>query len=51
LVQAQLYEVRGIDTFVLLISVSTLAAAAFIAGFIPARRAASIHPASALRAE
>ena len=48
-VQAQLYEVKGVDAAVLLASVFTLALAASMAGFIPARRAASIDPASALR--
>ena len=50
-VQAQLYEVKGVDAAVLLVSVFTLALAASMAGFIPARRAASIDPASALRTE
>jgi len=50
-VQAQLYEVKGVDAAVLLASVFTLALAASMAGFIPARRAASIDPASALRTE
>jgi ABC-type antimicrobial peptide transport system permease subunit len=50
-VQAQLYEVKGVDPAVLLRSVLTLASAAFFAGVIPARRAASIEPAQALRAE
>jgi predicted permease len=50
-VQAQLYEVKGVDAAVLLASVMTLALAASMAGFIPARRAASIDPARALRTE
>ena len=50
-VQAQLYEVKGVDAAVLLASVFTLALAASMAGFIPARRAASIDPARALRTE
>lgn len=50
-VQAQLYEVKGIDAEVLLGSVLTLALAASLAGLIPARRAASIDPATALRTE
>ena len=50
-VQAQLYEVKGVDAAVLLASVLTLALAASMAGFIPARRAASIDPARALRTE
>jgi macrolide transport system ATP-binding/permease protein len=49
LVAAQLYEVKGVDAAVLLICVATLTVAACFAGFIPARRAASIDPAQALR--
>ncbi len=48
-VQAQLYEVKGVDGAVLVGSVVTLALAASLASFIPARRAASIDPARALR--
>lgn len=50
-VQAQLYEVKGVDVTVLVGSVLTLALAASLAGLIPARRAASIDPAKALRTE
>jgi len=50
-VRSQLYEIKGIDAGVLICSVVTLMAAALLAGFIPARRAASIEPAQALRAE
>jgi macrolide transport system ATP-binding/permease protein len=50
-VQAQLYEVKGVDAAVLVSSVLTLALAASMAGFIPARRAASFDPARALRNE
>jgi len=50
-VQAQLYEVKKIDTAVLLASILTLVVAASMAAFIPARRAASIDPARALRTE
>jgi len=50
-VQAQLYEVKGVDPAVLLTSILTLAFAASVAAFIPARRAASIDPARALRIE
>jgi macrolide transport system ATP-binding/permease protein len=50
-VEAQLYEIKGIDTAVLLTSIVTLVLAAAAAGMIPARRAASIDPARALRTE
>jgi predicted permease len=50
-VQAQLYEVKGVNAIVLVGSVLTLALAASLAGLIPARRAASIDPAKALRTE
>jgi macrolide transport system ATP-binding/permease protein len=50
-VESQLYEVAGVDTPVLLISMLTLAGAALLAGLIPARRAASTDPAQALRME
>jgi len=43
--------VKGVDVTVLVGSVLTLALAAFLAGLIPARRAASIDPAKALRTE
>ena len=51
LIEAQLYDIKGMDMGVLLISVVTLLVAAAIAGLIPARRAASIDPAQALRTE
>jgi hypothetical protein len=50
-VEAQLYDVKGIDAAVLLASILALALAASMAAFIPARRAASIDPAKALRTE
>jgi len=50
-VESQLYEVKGIDAAVLLTSVLTMILAVSMAGFIPARRAASIDPAKALRTE
>lgn len=50
-VESQLYEIKGIDAAVFSISVLTLVVAAAMAGIIPARRAASIDPAKALRTE
>jgi macrolide transport system ATP-binding/permease protein len=50
-VESQLYEVKRIDAVVLLTSIVTLAIAAFIAGLIPARRAAKVDPMVALRYE
>jgi ABC-type antimicrobial peptide transport system permease subunit len=44
-VKAQLYEIPGADMRVMGGAVLTLAAAACIAGLIPARRAASTDPA------
>ncbi|HEV2326506.1 MAG TPA: ABC transporter permease [Terracidiphilus sp.] len=48
---SQLYEVKGASPSVLAGAVLTLVAAAALAALIPARRAASIDPAQALRAE
>ena len=50
-VVAQLYEVKGVDGAVLFTAIVALAVAASLAGLIPARRAASIEPAQALRIE
>jgi macrolide transport system ATP-binding/permease protein len=50
-VQSQLYEVAARDAGVIAAAVCTLAVAACIAGIVPARRAASIDPAKALRTE
>jgi macrolide transport system ATP-binding/permease protein len=50
-VKAQLYEIASADAQVMTTAIATLAAAACIAGMIPARRAASIDPAKAMRAE
>ncbi len=50
-VQAQLYGVSGKDLGVMAAAVAILATAACVAGLIPARRAASVDPARALRAE
>jgi len=51
LIAAQLYEVKGWDPLVLGVAIVTLAASAFFASIIPARRAASIDPVQALRIE
>ena len=50
-VKAQLYEITSADTAVMAGAIVTLAAAACVAGIIPARRAASIDPVQALRTE
>jgi predicted permease len=50
-IKAQLYEITSAGPAVLLLATSTLAIAALVAGLIPARRAASIDPAQALRTE
>ena len=50
-IQSQLYEIKEMDPAVLVISVAVLIAAATLAGWIPARRAASINPVQALRME
>ncbi len=51
LMSSQLYGVRTYDPLTLAGAVFVLAAAAALAGFIPARRAASIEPMNALRQE
>lgn len=50
-IESQLYETNGISLSVLAIASLTLAAAAAVAGFIPAQRAASTNPSQALRTE
>jgi macrolide transport system ATP-binding/permease protein len=50
-VKAELYEITSADPTVLTGAIAALAVAAFIAGIVPARRAASIDPARALRTE
>lgn len=50
-VASQLYEIKSIDAAVWLASLISLALATSLAGAIPARRAASIDPAQALRSE
>jgi ABC-type antimicrobial peptide transport system permease subunit len=50
-VNTQLYEITSADTTVMAGAIATLAVASLIAGILPARRAASIDPMQALRAE
>ncbi len=51
LMASQLYGVSGYDPFALVAAISVLGLCAIAAGFIPARRAASIDPMRALRTE
>jgi predicted permease len=51
LISAQLYQVKGWDPLVLGGSILALSICAFFASIIPAQRAASINPVTALRAE
>jgi predicted permease len=51
LVASQLYDVGKFDAVVLLSAVLVLAVCAVIAGFLPAKRAASVEPMEALRTE
>lgn len=51
LISAQLYGVSFWDPFALMVAASSLTICAFLAAFIPASRAASISPISALRNE
>jgi ABC-type antimicrobial peptide transport system permease subunit len=50
-VRSQLYDVTGADSWVLAGAILVLIGAASLAGWIPARRAASIDPVQALRVE
>jgi ABC-type antimicrobial peptide transport system permease subunit len=50
-VKAQLYQASGVDYTVLAGATLALALAAFVAGLVPARRAASTDPVKALRSE
>jgi predicted permease len=50
-VKSQLYDIARVDAVVLAGAIAVLVAAACVAGMIPARRAASIDPARALRVE
>jgi macrolide transport system ATP-binding/permease protein len=51
LMASQLYEVGGYDPLALISATLVLALCAALAGFVPARRAASIEPMQALRTE
>ena len=51
LVKSQLYEITTVSSGALEVAVGMLLAAACVAGIIPARRAASVDPARALRTE
>jgi predicted permease len=51
LISSQLYGVSSWDPAALIVAASALAASAFVAAIIPASRAASISPMSALRSE
>jgi predicted permease len=50
-ISAQLYGVAGFDPMVLAAAIAVLALSAIAAAALPARRAASMNPAAALRAE
>ncbi|WP_348261645.1 ABC transporter permease [Telmatobacter sp. DSM 110680] len=50
-VKSQLYEITSVNVSVMIIAIGVLTLAAAIAGIVPARRAASIDPVSALRIE
>ena len=50
-VKAQLYEITRVEPGIVLVAIAVVTAAACIAATIPARRAASIDPAQALRSE
>src|SRR6202789_1005726 len=50
-VKSQLYEITSVNTSVMAGAIGVLILAAAIAGFIPARRAASIDPVKALRVD
>ena len=50
-VKSQLYEITSVNASVMAIAIGVLVFTAAIAGIIPARRAASIDPAQALRIE
>jgi predicted permease len=51
LAASQLYNVKSYDPVILAVSAAVLTVCALLAGFIPARRAASVDPVQALRIE
>jgi ABC-type antimicrobial peptide transport system permease subunit len=51
LLSSQLYGVKSHDPVILGLAAAVLAACSLAAGFVPARRAASIEPVQALRTE
>jgi predicted permease len=51
LVKSQLYEMKTVSAAALVVAIGILLATASVAGLIPARRAASVDPAQALRQE
>jgi predicted permease len=51
LIASQLYQVKASDSVVVSLSIVALSVATLLAGYLPARRAAAVDPASALRAE
>jgi ABC-type antimicrobial peptide transport system permease subunit len=51
LASSLLFELKGWDPLVLTLSAVTLSAVAFLAGYVPAQRAARIDPMVALRYE
>jgi ABC-type antimicrobial peptide transport system permease subunit len=51
LVQSQLYEVKQLNSTILLTAIVALVAASSLAGLVPARRAAGTDPARTLRAD
>jgi ABC-type antimicrobial peptide transport system permease subunit len=50
-ITSQLYNVQATNAATALATVAALAAVALTAGFLPARRASTIHPMTALRYE
>ncbi len=51
LAESRLFEMKGNDPAVLVGAVAVIAAVALFAGYLPARRAGSIHPMEALKNE